>query len=138
MQPDLPVVRGNEVVLTQCFSSLLSNAIQYVRPGEVPQIDVRAERNNSSVRIYVEDNGIGIPDEMQGKIFNIFQRGRNEQDGTGIGLAIVRVAALHMGGRVGVISESGQGSRFWIELRSADERNSAAIDAPDNHITRRS
>ena len=123
---DLPIVRGNEAALTQCFSSLLANAITYVRPGEVPQVNVRAESNNDLVRIFVEDNGIGITPEMQGKIFDIFHRGTNEQEGTGIGLAIVRVAALRMGGRVGVISEPGQGSQFWIELRLAGEGNSPA------------
>jgi signal transduction histidine kinase len=71
------------------------------------------------VRIFVEDNGIGIPSDLQAKIFDIFQRGNNSRDGTGIGLAVARIAAARMGGRVGVISELGQGSRFWIELRSA-------------------
>jgi signal transduction histidine kinase len=123
---DLPILRGNEAALTQCFSSLLANAIAYVRPGEVPQINIRAERNADLVRIFVEDNGVGIAPEMQGKIFDIFHRGSNEQEGTGIGLAIARVAALHMGGRVGVLSEPGQGSQFWIELRLAGEENPPA------------
>jgi signal transduction histidine kinase len=123
---DLPIVRGNEAALTQCFSSLLANAITYVRPGEVPQVNVRAECNNDLVRIFVEDNGIGIGPEVQGKIFDIFHRGTNEQEGTGIGLAIVRIAALRMGGRVGVISEPGHGSQFCLELRLAGEENSPA------------
>jgi signal transduction histidine kinase len=116
---DLPIVHGNEAALTQCFSSLLENAVQYVEPGQIPKISIRAEKSNDSVRIFVEDNGIGVPSDFQAKIFDIFQRGNNSKDGTGIGLAVARIAAARMGGRVGVISEPGQGSRFWIELRSA-------------------
>lgn len=116
---DLPIVQGNEAALTQCFSSLLENAVQNVKPGQIPKINIRAEQSNDSVRIFVEDNGMGVPSDFQAKIFDIFQRGTNSKDGTGIGLAIARIAAARMGGRVGMISEPGQGSRFWIELRFA-------------------
>jgi len=116
---DLPMVQGNEAALTQCFSSLLENAVQYVKPGQVPKISIRSEKSNDAVRIFVEDNGMGVPLDLQAKIFDIFQRGHSSKDGTGIGLAIARVAAARMGGTIGMISELGQGSRFWIELRSA-------------------
>jgi signal transduction histidine kinase len=70
------------------------------------------------VRIWVEDNGIGIPVEAQEKIFVMFYRLHRESEysGTGIGLTIVREAIKRMGGRVGLESEPGKGSRFWIEL----------------------
>jgi len=70
------------------------------------------------VRIWIEDNGIGIPAHAHEKIFGMFQRmhGQQEYPGTGIGLTIVRKAMERMGGRVGVESELGNGSRFWIEL----------------------
>jgi len=66
----------------------------------------------------VEDNGIGIPAEAQQKVFEIFQRLHKTTDyeGSGVGLAIVRKAVERMGGVVGLESESGKGSRFWIEL----------------------
>jgi signal transduction histidine kinase len=69
-------------------------------------------------RIWVEDNGIGIAPGAHKRIFEMFQRmhGVDEYPGTGIGLAIVRKAMERMGGRVGVESEPGKGSRFWIEL----------------------
>ena len=60
---------------------------------------------------------LALPQHLQDRVFGIFQRGSNDQDGTGIGLAMVRIAATRMGGRVGVISEEGKGSRFWIELK---------------------
>jgi hypothetical protein len=60
---------------------------------------------------------ISIPKEFQERVFGIFQKGINSTDGTGIGLALVRVAVERMGGRVGVFSEESKGSRFWIDLK---------------------
>ncbi|MFO1500646.1 MAG: PAS domain S-box protein [Verrucomicrobiota bacterium] len=68
------------------------------------------------VRIWVEDNGIGISEVMLSRVFNLFSRGSNERSGTGVGLALVRKVVDRMSGRVGVESTEGQGSRFWIEL----------------------
>lgn len=74
------------------------------------------------VRLWVEDNGIGIPREAHEKIFGIFERGNglDHIEGTGIGLAIVARAVQQMGGRCGVESEAGHGSQFWLELALAD------------------
>lgn len=71
------------------------------------------------VRIWVEDKGIGIPKQAQGRVFDMFYRSNNTCEGTGIGLALVRKVAQRMGGRVGVESEEGKGTRFWLELRAA-------------------
>lgn len=73
------------------------------------------------IRFWVEDNGIGIAPEHQKRIFRVFERlhGIESYPGTGIGLAIVYKGVDRMGGRVGVESQLGQGSRFWIELRKA-------------------
>ena len=70
------------------------------------------------VRLEVADNGIGIEPVFQEKIFKVFERLHSTEayPGTGIGLAIVRKGVERMNGRVGVISELGQGSCFWIEL----------------------
>ncbi len=73
------------------------------------------------VRIWVEDNGIGIPPQAHEKIFGIFERvsGLDHVEGTGIGLAIVARAMQQMGGACGVESSLGHGSRFWLELAAA-------------------
>ena len=71
--------------------------------------------------MWVEDNGIGVAPEHQRRIFNVFERlhGSEAYPGTGIGLAIVRKGAERMGGRYGVESDVGRGSRFWVELPEA-------------------
>ncbi|MEG4580204.1 CHASE3 domain-containing protein [Microcoleus sp. MON1_C5] len=74
------------------------------------------------IRLWVEDNGIGIAQEHQKRIFRVFERlhGIESYPGTGIGLAIVKKGVDRMGGQVGVESQVGQGSRFWIQLRKQD------------------
>ncbi|MEG4252712.1 MULTISPECIES: CHASE3 domain-containing protein [unclassified Microcoleus] len=74
------------------------------------------------IRLWVEDNGIGIALEHQKRIFRVFERlhGIESYPGTGIGLAIVKKGVDRMGGQVGVESQLGQGSRFWIQLRKHD------------------
>ncbi len=116
----LPVVLGNEGLLTECFANLLGNAVKFVADGVRAQICVRSENFDSCARIIVEDNGIGIPTQAQERLFNMFERLTARYEGTGVGLAIVRKVAERMGGRVGVESEPGEGSRFWVELRVAE------------------
>jgi PAS domain S-box-containing protein len=115
----LPAVRGNETALTQCFANLLGNAVKYVAPGVRPRIVILAEQRGERVRFWCADNGIGIAPEHHERIFGIFQRLQKGHEGTGVGLALVKKAVERMGGRVGVESELGKGSRFWIELLSA-------------------
>jgi PAS domain S-box-containing protein len=114
-------VLGYEVALAQCISNLLGNAVKFVPPGKKPHIKVWTESINDHVRLWVEDQGIGIAPKDQARIFNIFSRVHSEEsyEGTGIGLSIVKKAVEKMGGRVGVESELGRGRRFWIELKKA-------------------
>jgi signal transduction histidine kinase len=98
--------------------NLLSNALKYVPEGVSPRVTVRAEDRDGRVRLWVEDNGIGIPPEYHERIFRVFERLHPPEvySGTGIGLAIVRRAIERMSGQTGLESTPGQGSRFWIEL----------------------
>jgi len=116
--PDLLPVRAHPTLLGQCLANLLDNAAKFVAPGVTPRIHIRTEPRGDRVRIWVEDNGVGIEPAHHQKIFGIFERVGNlkTNQGTGIGLAIVARAAQRMGGICGVESSAGNGSRFWIEL----------------------
>ena len=129
LEGDLPIVLGNEALVTQCFSNLLANAVKFVAPGVKPRVRVRAEVREGTARIWVEDNGIGISKDAQGRLFGMFQRLVRGYEGTGIGLAIVRKVVQRMGGRVGVESEEGKGSRFWVELKAARSNDLPATPA---------
>ena len=139
----LPPVKANVAVLNQVISNLLSNSLKFVPSGTHPRLRIRAEETTSRmesavaksngvpsldvrlsaldgkfVRLWIEDNGIGIPPEYHERIFRMFERlhGVGEYPGTGIGLAIVHKGVERMGGRVGVESSMGTGCRFWVEL----------------------
>jgi signal transduction histidine kinase len=115
----LPPLVANEAGLNQCFSNLLGNAVKFVAPGVKPQVRVWAETHDQKIRLWFEDNGIGIPPKYQDRIFDMFQQLDKSYEGTGIGLTLVRKVAERMGGKVGVESEPGKGSRFWLEFRRA-------------------
>ncbi|HYE32962.1 MAG TPA: ATP-binding protein [Methylomirabilota bacterium] len=115
----MPIAFGHRTLIEQCVSNLLDNAIKFVAPGKNPQITIWSEPSGDEcVRLWVEDKGIGIPLEAQEKVFGIFERGvtATEYEGTGIGLAIISKAMERMGGRCGVESTPGQGSRFWLDF----------------------
>lgn len=118
----MPVVMANRTMLSQVIANLLMNAMKFVAPEVNPSIRVYAEKKEERVRLFVEDNGIGIAPEHAGKLFQIFQRlhGPESYPGTGIGLAIVKKAVERMNGTSGFTSTPGQGSTFWIELPGAD------------------
>ena len=122
VEEPIPDLLGDKILLVQVLTNLLSNALKFTAPGVRPVVRIRAERRGKAVRLWVIDSGIGIALEHQERIFKIFERLNSAADypGTGIGLALVRKAADRMGGSVGVESDLGRGSRFWIELAAAD------------------
>jgi signal transduction histidine kinase len=119
----LPRVTAHPVLLNQILTNLLSNAIKFISPGVDPQVRIRAERSADAVRLWVEDNGIGIAAEHHERIFRVFERLHLQEryPGTGIGLAIVRRAVERLHGQAGVESELGKGSRFWISLKQVED-----------------
>jgi PAS domain S-box-containing protein len=126
----LPSVLGHWGTLVQVIANLLMNALKFTAAGVSPRIHIWAEvkvlEAPARVRLWVEDQGIGIDPQFQERIFQVFERlhGVEIYPGTGIGLAIVRKGVERMGGQVGVVSEVGQGSRFWMELVQASEQES--------------
>jgi signal transduction histidine kinase len=100
-------------------STAHSSSIASAKKDQVSTSTLNSRPPTNFVRISIEDNGIGIPLSAQPRIFRMFQRVTHDHEGTGLGLAIVNKVVERMGGRVGVQSEPGKGSRFWIELRVA-------------------
>jgi PAS domain S-box-containing protein len=121
VQRPLPVVKANAAVLDQVLAQLLTNALKFVPPQQPPSVSIRADAG-PWVRLWIEDNGIGIDPAYHERIFGIFERLHPSEpySGTGIGLAIVQKGVERLGGRVGLESELGRGSRFWIELPGAE------------------
>ncbi len=114
----LPEVWSNALVLEQVITNILGNAIKFVAPGVQPRVRIWAEETPKAIRLSIEDNGIGIKQEHQDRIFRVFEKlhSTDEYEGTGIGLAIVNKGVERLGGRIGLHSTVGKGSRFWIEL----------------------
>jgi signal transduction histidine kinase len=110
-------VRGDPGRLAQVVGNLLSNAIKYSPEGGT--VEVVAGRSAEGVRIAVRDEGLGIPEEQQDRIFTKFFRGdagATGITGTGLGLAVSREIVEAHGGRIGFDSDPGQGTTFWLEL----------------------
>jgi signal transduction histidine kinase len=114
-------VRAHRPILVQALTNLIGNAIKFVRPNTHAAVNLVARAHGARVRIEVQDNGIGMAQDAQARVFNVFERlhGEEEFPGTGIGLAIVKKGVERMNGTVGVQSQGGIGSTFWIELPRA-------------------
>jgi len=114
---DLPVVKGYPTELRLLFQNLISNAIKFCKPGVAPKIIISAKEQNGWT-FAIQDNGIGIADANQEKIFAIFKRlhSRSEIDGTGIGLThCKKIVELHKG-KIWVDSRPGKGSTFCFTI----------------------
>ena len=121
--PDSLWVYGHPQVFTQVVLNFVSNAFKFQSKDAVPEVAISAEQADGMVKLSVRDNGIGIAPPHQERIWNVFERlhDRDTYPGTGIGLAIVKRAAMRMHGSYGVESEVGKGSAFWIQLPAAPQ-----------------
>jgi signal transduction histidine kinase len=117
-----PRVEASPIVLEQVLLNLVSNAAKFRHPDAQAHIRLWSERLGAKVRLWVEDEGIGIAPEHQDRIFGAFERLHSQEEfpGSGMGLAIVKIGVERMGGNVGVCSNAGVGARFWIELPASE------------------
>lgn len=124
-------VRSDPEILGRILRNLVSNAIRYTAEGGVL---VGARMRGASLRLEVLDTGVGIPPEQVGLAFEEFRQltpGGSDQPGLGLGLAIASRLARILGHEIGVVSEPGRGSRFWVQMPLArpESRSAATGDA---------
>ncbi len=117
--------------LRQALLNLLSNAVKFTEAGKVV---LRAHRSDTVLLIEVADTGIGIPEEARDRLFKEFSQVdasiTRRFGGTGLGLAITQRIIQAMGGRIGVDSKPGEGSRFWFEIPLEAAPDAAVLDEP--------
>jgi signal transduction histidine kinase len=99
------------------LNNLLSNAFKYQDKNKENQfVRVTAKEQRETITISVEDNGLGIPAQQLGKIFDMYARANDQVEGTGLGLYIVKETIEKLGGTISVISKEGKGTTFYILL----------------------
>lgn len=113
---DLPTVSGDEALVLQVFTNLISNAIKYRKEDEAPRVTIEPLADRPGKGFAIEDNGVGIADEDKRRIFDAFSRlhTQTEVDGSGIGLAICQTVCDRLRWTINVKSTVGEGSRFEV------------------------
>jgi PAS domain S-box-containing protein len=121
----MPTLDADALQMRQLFQNLIGNALKFQQPNITPTVSIQCEMENptesqgqSFCRIAVSDNGIGFDEKYLDRIFKVFQRlhGRNEYEGTGIGLAVCTKIAERHGGQLTAESAPGQGATFIVSL----------------------
>jgi PAS domain S-box-containing protein len=131
----LPVIDAEPLQMRQLLQNLIGNALKFRRPEEPPVVKVEAQiipdpitPERKLCRLTIADNCIGFDEKYLDRIFNVFQRlhTRNEYEGTGMGLAIVRKIALYHGGDITAKSKPGEGSTFILTVPAVHARKAPA------------
>ena len=139
----LPSVAADPTQMRQLFQNLIVNAIKFHRPGVEPVIDITAEPVDARLpgmdhtlvkacRIAIRDNGIGFDEKYLDRIFQVFQRlhGRNEFEGSGVGLAICRKIVERHNGTITAHSRPSEGATFFVTLPIRQLREDSSIEPP--------
>ncbi len=116
---DFPVIQADPLQIRQLFQNLIGNALKYHQPGVPPKVQINCRSIvPNTIQIQIEDNGIGFDQSQMERIFLPFQRlvGRDEYEGSGMGLAICRKIVERHGGTIVAHSTPRQGSIFIITL----------------------
>ncbi|MEQ8673507.1 MAG: HAMP domain-containing sensor histidine kinase [Aggregatilineales bacterium] len=125
LSENLMMVKGEQNRLHQIFNNLIGNAIKYTPPEG--KVDIKMEKRGDSVRVSVQDNGLGISPEDQAHIFERFYRVRRPEtesiDGTGLGLAIVKTLIEAHQGTIRLESTLGEGTTFYVTLPLSEDVN---------------
>ncbi len=120
--PDMPVVVGDRVRLLQVYQNLVQNAVKYMADQPEPRVEIGAGMDGTLALCHVRDNGQGIEPRFQDKVFGLFERLDVREEGTGVGLALVKRIVERHGGRIWLESEgSGTGCTFYFTLDASPE-----------------
>ena len=123
VQGDLPGVAVDRQQIGHVFHNFISNALKHSPPGASIAITAVADDDNTGVQFTVRDEGTGVAEEYQGRIFDRFYRVPGQaKTGVGLGLSIAREIVVAHGGRVGVRSQLGKGSEFYFVLEAVSEK----------------
>lgn len=116
---DAPFIRYPTKHIRSILQNLITNAIKYRSPDRKPKISIKTSLSDGYTLLEVTDNGMGINEEHQERIFSMYQRGENtnEEEGTGVGLGLVAKIVDGNNGKIEVESKEGEGSTFKIYLK---------------------
>jgi signal transduction histidine kinase len=114
---------GEPVSVRQALVNLLDNALKFSRHSPAPTVHIGGQQTPTERILWIQDNGIGFDADQKEKLFGLFERLHNAQEyeGTGVGLAIVKMVMDKHGGRVWAESSSGKGSTFFLAFPNAQE-----------------
>ncbi len=116
---ELPTFYTRKLKLMQVFQNLLSNAVKY-NDKENGVVEIGCEDKGAFYEFYVKDNGQGISEDDKASLFQLFHKGSNRSNGdtsTGVGLNLLKVLVEEQGGKIGVDTKKGKGSKFWFEWK---------------------
>lgn len=114
----LPTVDGDRIKLKQLFQNLITNALKYVEKNVIPKIEISYEDRENEFLFKLKDNGIGIAEKNQKRVFQLFERlhEMSQYVGTGIGLSLCKKVVEQHFGTIGIKSEEGKGSTFYFTI----------------------
>ena len=113
---ELPDCVGDQSQINQVFTNLISNALKYLEPDRPGKITISGQKDNQWSNYSVKDNGVGIPEDQQKKIFNLFHQSDPKSSGIGLGLNIIKQIIDRHNGNITVESQKCQGTKFTISL----------------------
>lgn len=126
-------IQGDRIRLRQVIQNLLDNAIKH-GSKEQPRVRIYGRDIENGVRLWIEDNGGGVPSRFHDKIFGLFEKLEPDSEGSGIGLAICKRIVEHHGGRIGIDEESGLGGcRLYVELPCNPSTPLASASSQPDH-----
>jgi signal transduction histidine kinase len=115
--------RSNKLILTSVFQNLIQNAIKYQNYNSAGSfLNITITTKKKMLEILFEDNGIGIEDFLQEKIFDMYFRGTSSVSGSGLGLYIVKIGVEKLNGKISFKSKKGEGTSFIIQLPFAKDQ----------------